>query len=255
MEYCEYLPHPKLRREVECYWRIWGKPSSNFRPIYPDGCMDIIINLGSELIMRNSLREEKNRFRLFVVGNMTRTVYSKSTSEMQLLGIRFRPGALCQWLNIPLHELTDARVELREVLTDLPDENLLNERSEVQQISYLNGYLLRKRKTLPTRSNWRTALQQIVEHQGTLRVSQLYSQTGLSSRQLERHFKMYVGLSPKQLSQVLRFRHLKQQMEQGRTDSLLGMAADLGFTDHAHLTNFFKEFADVAPTWYEKQKR
>lgn len=71
-----------------------------------------------------------------------------------------------------------------------------------------------------------------------------------SVRTLQRLAKRYVGLPP---GAMIRRRRLQEAAERVRTDptiDLAAVAADLGYADHAHLTNDFRSMLGFTPSTY-----
>ena len=93
----------------------------------------------------------------------------------------------------------------------------------------------------------------ILAEKGQTTLAQLSEVAGLSARQLERLFLKYVGISPKLLARIARFRHVKTILDNTPDDSLMGIAFDNGYTDHAHLTKEFTAFAGLTPSAYRER--
>ena len=73
MIYREIQPGPALAPWVRCFWFLRGQPGVKPQPILPDGCVEIVVHLGSpfvELRAGNVGRQPAN----LVVGQMTRAV-------------------------------------------------------------------------------------------------------------------------------------------------------------------------------------
>ncbi|MFP3836215.1 helix-turn-helix domain-containing protein, partial [Chryseobacterium sp. SIMBA_028] len=64
--------------------------------------------------------------------------------------------------------------------------------------------------------------------------------------------KKYVGLSP---SALIRRRRLQDAAERARsnpTADLAAIAVELGYADHAHLTNDFRKYLGFTPSGYRR---
>jgi len=70
--------------------------------------------------------------------------------------------------------------------------------------------------------------------------------TGLSPRQLQRHFARAFGMSPQAYLRLLRFRCALIDLQQG-DDTLAGTAATRGYADQAHMAREFRALAGVPP--------
>ena len=114
MTYREFRPGPLLQKHVECFWTIQSTPAAETLPdrIYPDGCMDIIFNFADPI--RNPETQIVNTSRAFVVGNMTTFSAAQATGKFDLLAVRFHPGGIFPFLQMPLHEITDRSVDIAE---------------------------------------------------------------------------------------------------------------------------------------------
>jgi AraC-like DNA-binding protein len=89
--------------------------------------------------------------------------------------------------------------------------------------------------------------QEIVRRGGVVSVSTLARDAGISLRHFERRFHRIVGLSPKRLSNVLRFQQVFQTVEAGNQTNWTEVALHCGYFDQAHLNRDFRRFAASTP--------
>ncbi|MCZ8215282.1 MAG: helix-turn-helix domain-containing protein, partial [Cyclobacteriaceae bacterium] len=82
---------------------------------------------------------------------------------------------------------------------------------------------------------------------GQLSVDQMAERQTISRRQLERRFATTVGLSPKQLSKIIRLQHTLKNMEENPSNNLASLAVENGYFDQAHFIKDFKEFTGMTP--------
>ena len=64
---------------------------------------------------------------------------------------------------------------------------------------------------------------------------------------MERKFMMVIGMSPKQLSRVVRLQATLKMLEQKQFTSLTSLAYENGYYDQAHFIKDFKEFTGHSP--------
>lgn len=249
MHYHEITPPPSLASYVECYWTLRSTPGCPVpaRAILPDGCADIIFNFGPPLISKAEKRIHINTNPAFIVGNMTRAVDSQPTDYYNLVAIRFHPGGLRAFVNVPLTTLTDQVVSLHEFRLFSTWQEQLDEISTFQEKCRLLSRLLLENITPVNTPAIRQAIHIIQGHNGSIRMARLARDIGMSQKQLERKFNDIVGLSPKQTARIIQFRRMVHCLHHRGEESLLQLAADNGYTDHAHFTKAFKEFAGVTP--------
>jgi AraC-like DNA-binding protein len=88
----------------------------------------------------------------------------------------------------------------------------------------------------------------ILESRGTVGIEQLGHRLGVSRRQLERLFKVQVGVGPKELASLARFERVVETLPRRR--SWADLACDAGYADQAHLIRSFSRRAGVTPAQY-----
>jgi AraC-like DNA-binding protein len=85
-----------------------------------------------------------------------------------------------------------------------------------------------------------------------VRVEDAASALAVSQRTLQRVARKYIGLSP---AALIRRRRLQDAAERTRLDAsadLAAIAAELGYADHAHLTNDFRKYLGFTPSTYRR---
>lgn len=252
MQYQEFQPHPALRSIVECYWSVRGK-SEEFWTVYPDACMDILFNFGSYLETRNESGTELSKNAAFVIGNMFVPIQSRSVGETDLFGIRFLAAGMGRILRTPLAEFNDASLPLGSVYRLAPEAAQLQPLSMQGRVNFLDRWLLKRITFSSSKPEaWEYCLSTIVAHAGNVNVYDLSREVGISQKQMERKFIEKVGPTPKQFAQLLKFRKLREYLTARKDESLMNIAYDFDFTDHAHLTKFFRKFAGITPTEFTK---
>jgi AraC-like DNA-binding protein len=84
------------------------------------------------------------------------------------------------------------------------------------------------------------------------RIDDVAARLIVSPRTLQRVAKKYIGLSP---SMLIRRRRLQEAADRSRTEpgtDLAAIAAEVGYADHAHLTNDFRRFLGFTPGNYRR---
>lgn len=86
------------------------------------------------------------------------------------------------------------------------------------------------------------AVQTIINRKGAWEISQLAESMVVSTRQLERIFHRYVGVSPKKLSGLIRYQLLWQDIVKDRDADVFDAVCKYGFTDQPHLLREFRRY-------------
>ena len=87
MLYRELNPAPALRPYVRCYWILRADETADTSPqrVLPDGCVEIIINLGARFIRHDESGRLERQPRELVVGPTTRHMTIASTGAIRLV--------------------------------------------------------------------------------------------------------------------------------------------------------------------------
>ncbi|MFF2316520.1 helix-turn-helix domain-containing protein [Arthrobacter sp. NPDC058097] len=85
-----------------------------------------------------------------------------------------------------------------------------------------------------------------------VRVEDVASLLAVSKRTLQRVAKKYIGLSPAALIRRRRLQDAAERTRQDPSADLAAIAAELGYADHAHLTNDFQKYLGFTPSTYRR---
>jgi methylphosphotriester-DNA--protein-cysteine methyltransferase len=86
-------------------------------------------------------------------------------------------------------------------------------------------------------------------------VADIATGLGVSHGHLDRQFTEQVGLSPRTLARILRMRRLLEEIDVYGSVGWAGKAAELGWSDQAHLIRDFKRHTGVTPSQYLAAQR
>ncbi len=255
MHYEEIQPSPPIARYIKCYWALSidavgavGEPET----VLPDGNLEIVFNLADRF--RRFLADGRIELqpRAIVVGQMKRFVKIQPTGKVDLFGIRFQTAGAYHFFKCSLSELTEKIVELDAILArpyaDLEDR-IHSASTTADRVSLIEGLLLDSVRLPDSNEKVVDAVKDhIVRNEGVVSIHQTARQFGISQRQLERHFKQMVGVSPKFYSRIVRMQSIIGSGELQRSDDLCGLALRFGFYDQPHFVREFNEFAGKSPT-------
>lgn len=247
--YSEWTPSAPLGALVECFWttRARATPGAVQR-VVPDGCMDILFSFGDAVAERPAPRST-------VVGTMMRARSFVLRGQVDLFGVRFRPGVATALLRIPGHEVTDRAVSLADLWHDAAEiEERLFASDSAARVRLMEAVLLRRlagtgdpdRRVL-------AAARRIEATAGQVSLTRLHETLGLGRRQMERLFLDAVGLSPKTACRVARFRAALRRLGAEPRLPLARLALETGYHDQAHFTREFRALAGITPGAYRRE--
>ena len=253
MEFVELEPGPALRGLAR-FWRLTGPSPTGeprFEPVLPDGRVELIFHLGDPFEIESDGRRALQP-RALLAGQGTAPVRLAPTGRIDVVGVRLEAGVAAGVVDARLEELTDRIVELGAVACDFA-RGLAEELQDPGRGQRWNDVLERRlaRVLARPRSARPRALEHVVARVrasgGRVPIAELASQAGLSTRQLERHFRERVGLGPKTFARLVRFQRALALLRCPGS-SLAGIAARCGYFDQAHLVRDFRRFAGASPS-------
>ena len=224
--FLEYSPACKtLRGIVHSYLQIsTAKPTPY--PVMPDGTQAVFIGPHASKIG----------------GAQTQARDIQILQPGDYFGIRFYPGALRYFFDLNLSEITDQFVDHQYFPCRLFGElhNTIYRCQNFHERAQLcEQWLLRHFKPRAA-TQFDQALSLIYQSFGNIKVSQLATKVGWSSRHLNRLFRLHTGLSTKTFAQTIRIQHVCKQLYITPGDSL-NTALELGFFDQSHLIKDYKK--------------
>jgi len=259
MDYRELIPERRLQAYVRCYWVMRAPAVTGATPqrVLPDGCVEMVINIGAPFTRYRVHGSLETQPRALLVGPTTQHMSIAPTGVVGLVGIRFAPGGALPFLSVSPAELRDEAPALEDVT--IPFEPHLAERLAEAPAgaegSILDRALSRRldqsRRFIDRRV--RASVRAAFGAARPVRVDALVAASGLSARQLERHFRASVGYGPKTLVRLARFQRVVRAVEPSASVSWARLAADNGYADQSHMSREFREFAGTTLSEYVRE--
>lgn len=253
MDYNTFQPGSELSAFVKCYWTL-ESPKEKIpekQRIVPDGCMEMIFHYGD---LYRQYPDDKNSIiqpRCFVFGQITMPLNIEPTGETGIFAVRFHPGGFMPFASIPIKEMENRAVSL-EVLFGKDglklEKDILKARNTKQRIDTVETFLAER--LIHPKAIGRiieSTVETMLAINGRLSIGKLSQKMNINRRQLERKFSSVVGLSPKQLSKIIRLQRMLNMMLSEEFASLTELAHEGNYYDQAHFIKDFKEFTGLTP--------
>jgi len=233
-------PSPALARQVELFF--WSQPTRNehatsFYEFLPDSSPNLIF------------RFTPSRARMVLLGPATEKATIELDAAAFYLGIRFRTGQAPRLADIHPAEAIDGFIELPGLFGERADslaDRLLSAPDHPARIALLEQ-LLHKGAPAVRSERCRKASLLVDARGGQVRVEELADAFGVHVRSLERLFRDELGLSPKRLARLVRFRRVLARLTRRDYPSLTDLAYACGYADQSHLIHDFKELTGRVP--------
>ncbi len=248
--YIELQPCEALKPYVRCFWGtpnpitgVSSQPVKN-KLVIPDTCMDIII----ELDMHN------NRLNALFAGISDKTFEDAPMTVNPMVScfaIRFYSWAIPLFSDESSKNTLNAFAEADAYFYDFRYELqdiMLSNPTITDRVGKVEQFLLKKLNLNKQNNNVMNAIYKVLESKGTSRISDISGYSSISQRQLERLFLVYLGVSPKKFSSLVRYQYLWNDILLNKSFNIQDGVCKYGYTDQSHLINDFKKFHTLSPT-------
>ncbi|MDO4695639.1 helix-turn-helix domain-containing protein [Porphyromonas sp.] len=254
MNYQTFQPHPDLQDFVKCYWilEVPAEPSPQKQRAIVDGYIEMIFHLADDVRSYSDEVGYSLQPRAMILGHPVKPFFFEPTGVVDTFAVRFLPYGFSNLIKRPLRDLTDKVLPLRDVFDEAFSGEVIQQINQAEttqeRIAVIEHLLIEKINTQETIDHViKNTISALVQANGNRSIHTLLEDCGTNRRQLERKFTQQVGLSPKQLSRVIRLQTALRILLNHPTDKLCRIAYEADYYDQAHFIREFKEFVGTTP--------
>lgn len=241
-----------LRGLVDRIWYFDGRMAAPRERVFPDGTLEVIVQVDGRF--RDIHPAEEMTPRVCVTGVRTGyAIIEAPAGPVRVVGIRLPPPAAARLFAMPLDLLVDGTVDLSDVLRNATRElgdDCEAAGSPAACLLAAERWVLRR---IAAGGDPDPAVAWLVSRiaatAGTEPIGRLREHVGWAPAKLAAAFREQVGITPKRLARIHRFRHALSRIGEGAT-SLSAVALAAGYSDQAHMNADFREFAGLSPGRY-----
>lgn len=251
--YTEITPCDALKPYIRCFWG--SQLSHNFSDhvdsrvttnssfathslVTPDTCMDIIINVNYS----------KNEVQSVFCGINDQPFVSEAqatTDFISTFAIRFYAWAVPLFSSDDLKGVTNIFCKSEHyfpTLTKKLEQMVCAFPDLIKRAGHAEVFLLEEVNLNRVNINVMNAVYTMLKNTGNIQMADLSHYTSISIRQLERLFKLHIGMSPKKLASLIRYQNVWSEVLHQPYINIQDLVHKYGYTDQAHLLNDFKRF-------------
>jgi AraC-like DNA-binding protein len=253
---------PRLAGVVASMWFGEGRVAYQRDRILPSGQSQLLINLGPpQYRIDPGPPEVRVPFiDVWYSGLHQGPIDTEAPHGNALLGVAFSARGTYPWLGERMDGLSDRIIALADAIGDGAlslRERLLDTPSLKTRFLLVERWLITRlepRNIVHPAVRW--AVDRIVSAGGRLSIEELAVQTGFTRKHLGTLFRQQVGLSPKALARVHRFRGALDILNRAKDEvPWAALAEQCGFYDQSHLINEFRRFTGFSPTELAKRDK
>jgi AraC-like DNA-binding protein len=255
MQYTEFNTSEDLSELVKYYWLLEFKNESpHFIKVLPHGCPEVVITVSGGVVIKE--QEASTVPQSVFVGYRMKAIDFECAPYTCLAGIRFKPFTA---INKDVL-LKEDRITAEYKIYNLHLKQSLIERLQAIQndqiacISVLDeicNNLIEKRHYFNPHVN---NLQKSNSHPVT-RISDITALTSLCERQIQKLFRKYYDITPKEYLRINRLLKVIEAVNSNGGKPLQTIITESGYCDQAHFCNEFKKTAGITcKEYFSKNK-
>jgi len=261
MTYIFHIPSPPLNFSINRFYYPNESLPLPREKVLPLPALDLKINFGGGFQVYDADHSEPftTLTESWALGLWTKYHILDWPSDLQYLGVSFKPGRAYPFLGLPLSELHNQVVSLDAIWGTFAAE--LRERlyaaPTIQaRFALLEQFLLARLCEAPYGLKAvQYAVAEIARRHGTLSIRELSESMGMSQKHLIVQFKQMVGCTPKELGRLYRFADILASIDLTRPVDWTVVAHQFYFHDQSHFIRDFREFTGHTPTDYLRLRR
>lgn len=254
MNYQTYKPHKDLESIVKFYWtlEVPFDPKNQKQKIVPDGCIEMTFNFGDKIRRYTSENDFILHPNAMVMGQRTKSFDILPAGNVETFAICFYPIGFANFVRLSLENLVDKETPISELFGQADayelEQQMIQAVDNRQRIEIIEAFFLKVLIKKNTISNIvKSTVDVLLKTKGTTPINVLLKEDITKRRQLERHFKKQIGISPKQLSKAIRLQATLNLLLNKKTETLTDIAYESEYFDQNHFIKDFKDLVGVTP--------
>lgn len=243
--YAEVPPSKELQSYIRCYWGT-EKPliqiENDDAPelVIPDTCVDIIYHIDyTDNTVAGGFCGGVNDCSFHAHGSGT------MGHMVSTFAIRFYAWSAYTFSDDSLQSTINGYFDIGsrfEWLDKIIRPKLLELKTLQEKILFTEQVLFKRLSDVRENTVVNDTIQNILINKGSLDIAKLAKESFVSTRQLERLFHEYVGITPKKLSNLIRYQFLWRDILCEPDFDVLSAVCKFGYADQSHLLREFKRY-------------
>lgn len=255
-------PHPVLHPYIAKMWlfRSSGRmPVEDMKLIVPNGNLKITISYQNGMVAAmngKTFFSKENDITLTGLVDVPVILDAELDIATEAIGIEFHPHGVYRFFHFNLNEISNCIYSLEDLLGKAGKQltyNIAVNASVQQKLAAIQTYLIKQLRESKEDLILEYCVSSINRTGGTVSIKELEKKTGYSSRWLNLKFREKIGVSPKNLASVIRFKHYYQAFITGSEKAIFENDFYKLYYDQSHFIKEFKRFTGLPPARFQKQ--
>ncbi|MCG8331672.1 MAG: helix-turn-helix transcriptional regulator [Chitinophagales bacterium] len=224
----------------------------------PDGFFEIGFNLGSDDLKISSIAASEIQLQNpvgYFYGQCSVSSQLFSGGRVHIMIVKIYPWAASLFFNFDLSDCIDDNLDLDRVFgkeAKWLEEKIMEAENYTNKVDLVQEYLITKLQQQSKSIN--PILEQVskllFQSNGNAKIKDMAAQAYSTPRTVQRIFRQYYGITPKQFAKQIRIRHFASQMSRHNDLNLAQLANACGYFDQAHFNHEFQSIVQLRPSEY-----
>lgn len=248
--YAEFAPRPDLAPFVHCVWLFEGEDAAEDQRIAPDGRCELIVHYGTPYLERSADGSAAPQAPVVFAGQLTRPLHLRGQGMTGVIGVRFRHVGAQAYTGVAVSRFTDRRAPLDDLAGRGAGAALaasLAGLDEPARLAAVQDHVAGRIAALAIPPDIAVERAVTMIEAGET-VETICAAVGLPARALQRCFARAVGIPPRRLAAVLRFRRVFDALADASVETWTDAAQAAGYFDHPQMARDFRRFVGCTPS-------
>jgi len=262
MRFQNIEPHPLLKGYIEKMWVFESSgrmPVDDLKLVVPNGNIKLTVAFRNGIVVAMNGRSFTSKEQGISLTGLVDVPVVLDVDEDVATGTlcaEFNPQGAYRFFRIPLNDLKNQIHPLKDILGTVAkqlEEQISNVESIEGKVALLQQFLLKQFLLQEEDSIFEYCVAKIVSSKGKITIKELEKKTGYSSRWLNMKFTDKLGISPKNLSTIIRFKQYYNAV--ANNDELSFMKNDFYdfYYDQSHFMKEFRRFTGLPYSGFESK--
>jgi AraC-like DNA-binding protein len=253
-------PHPLLKSYIDKMWLFEssGKmPAADLKLVVPNGHIKLSVAFRNGIVASvngKSFTSKEQNISLTGLVDVPVILDVEEDIATGTIVVEFNPQGAYRFFQISLNDIKNQIHPLTDIIGIVGkqlEEQISNVESVDDKIVLLQQFLLKQFMLQSEDSIFEYCVAKITSSKGKITIKELEKKTGYSSRWLNMKFANKLGISPKNLSTIIRFNQYYNAVANNKELNFMQNAFYDHYYDQSHFLKEFKRFTGQSHSGFE----
>lgn len=253
-------PHPLLKSYIEKMWLFESRgkmPAEDLKLVVPNGHIKLSVAFRNGIVASvngKSFTSKEQNISLTGLVDVPVILDVEEDIATGTIVVEFNPQGAYRFFRISFNDIKNQIHPLTDILGTVAkqlEERISNVKSVEGKVLLLQQFLLKQFTQQTEDSIFEYCVAKITSSKGKITIQELEKKTGYSSRWLNMKFKDKLGISPKNLSTIIRFNQYYNAIANNNEMDFMQNAFYDHYYDQSHFLKEFKRFTGLSHSGFE----